>query len=46
MLLREVKDTTGNPESLNAVIALAESADRSSEDYVNASENLKNSFEE
>lgn len=46
MLLREVEDTTGNPESLNAVIALAESADRSSEEYVNASENLKNSFEE
>ncbi len=46
MLLSEVKDTTGNPESLNAMIALAESADRSSEDYVNASENLRNSFEE
>ena len=46
LFIEEVEDCAGNPETLNIMIQLAESADRTSTEYINADYELQNSFEE
>ena len=46
IFMEEVKDIAGNSEKLNAMIQLAEVADRTASHYQNADEELKGAFEE